>query len=180
MLDMVEFPHRDSPLQIAVCPSTGNFMVAAVNVLVIYKYSMKTQEMSKTKFIDFEDCIHIFHNFIPTEVTLVEDVIGCLSNLELHVFKVKLVDANDEKNLRSLSVYSFSSESESSSLDPWTGKPLLDKSARKSSNASDDNTTECSSDRGSIAYKNITMAREEDSDTSDSHHLPGKFRFRSK
>ena len=50
--------------------------VAAVNVLVIYKYSMKTQEMSKTKFIDFEDCIHIFHNFIPIEVTLVEDVIG--------------------------------------------------------------------------------------------------------
>ena len=27
MLDMIEFPHRDSPLQIAVCPSTGNFMV---------------------------------------------------------------------------------------------------------------------------------------------------------
>lgn len=52
------------------------FQVAAVNVLVIYKYSMKTQEMSKTKFIDFEDCIHIFHNFIPMEVTLVEDVIG--------------------------------------------------------------------------------------------------------
>ena len=50
--------------------------MAAVNVLVIYKYSMKTQEMSKTKFIDFEDCIHIFHNFIPLEVSLVEDVIG--------------------------------------------------------------------------------------------------------
>ena len=48
---------------------------------------------------------------------------------------------------------------------------------RKSSNASDDNTTESgNSERGSsIAFKNVTMAREEDSDTSDSHHLPGKF-----
>ena len=24
VLDMIEFPHRDSPLQITVCPSTGN------------------------------------------------------------------------------------------------------------------------------------------------------------
>ena len=133
---MIEFPHRDSPLQITVCPSTGNFMVAAVNVLVIYKYSLKTQEVSRTKFIDFEDSIHIFHNFIPKEISLIEDVIGCLNNVEVHVFKVKLVDANDEKNLRSLSVYSFSSESESNSLDPWTGKPNV---GRKNSNASDDN-----------------------------------------
>ena len=159
--------------------------MAAVNVLVIYKYSLKTQEMSKTKFIDFEDCIHIFHNFIPMEVSIVEDVIGCLSKTELHVFKVKLMDANDEKNLRSLSVYSFSSESEASSLDPWnignTGNGKTRENAavltRKSSNASDDNTTtESISDRGSIAYKNVTMAREEDSDTSDSHHLPGTHR----
>merc|ERR1711860_486666 len=102
-------------------------MVAAVNVLVIYKYSLKTQEVSRTKFIDFEDSIH-------KEISLIEDVIGCLNNVEVHVFKVKLVDANDEKNLRSLSVYSFSSESESNSLDPWTGKPNV---GRKNSNASD-------------------------------------------
>ena len=48
-----------------------------------------------------------------------DSVVGCLSKTELHVFKVKLMDANDEKNLRSLSVYSFSSESDTSSLDPW-------------------------------------------------------------
>ena len=165
MLDMIEFPHRDSPLQIAVCPSTGNFIVAAVNVLVIYKYSMKTQEMSKTKFIDFEDCIHIFHNFIPKEVTLIEDVIGCLSDTEVHVFKVKLIDCNDEKTLRSVSVYSFSSESENGSLDPWTGKP------RRSSNASDN--TESGSAGDKCPFKNITLAREEDSDICDSSHLPG-------
>ena len=30
MLDMIEFPHTDFPLQIAVCPSTGNFMVCSL------------------------------------------------------------------------------------------------------------------------------------------------------
>ncbi len=52
---------------------------------------------------------------------LLEDVIGCLSLNEVHVFKIKLVDCSDEKNMRSISVYSFSSESDSSSMDPWTG-----------------------------------------------------------
>jgi hypothetical protein len=33
-LDMIEFPQRDSPLQIAVCPGTGNLIVAATNVMV--------------------------------------------------------------------------------------------------------------------------------------------------
>ena len=35
------------------------------------------------------------------------------------------MDANDEKNLRSLSVYSFSSESDTSSLDPWNSGYLI-------------------------------------------------------
>ena len=37
MLDMIEFPHRDSPLQIAVCPSTGNFMVCFYSLFSIFK-----------------------------------------------------------------------------------------------------------------------------------------------
>ena len=168
MLDMIEFPHRDFPLQIAVCSSTGNFMVAAVNVLVIYKYSMKTQEMSKTKFIDFEDCIHIFHNFIPKEITLNEDVIGCLNESEVHVFKVKIVDVNDEKNLRSLSVYSFSSESDSSLLIEQNNA-----AKRKSSCASNDDKSESSLEK-LTAYKNVTLEKDCDSDASNSHHLPGK------
>ena len=33
-LDMIEFPQRDCPEQIATCPSTGNLIVAATNVMV--------------------------------------------------------------------------------------------------------------------------------------------------
>lgn len=170
-LDMIEFPHRDSPLTIAVCPSTGNFMVAAVNVLVIYKYSMKTQEMSKAKFLDFEDCIHIFHNFVPKEVTLVEDVIGCLSDHEVHVFKVKLVDCSEEKTMRSISVYSFSSESDSSSIiDPWTGASRVQPNTNRRNSSSD---TDSSDNKKKLMFKNVTVARTQDSEANETHHLPG-------
>ena len=66
--------------------------------------------------------------------------------------------------------YSFSSESEngSSSLDPWTGKP------RRTSNASDTNTESTTDRNDKCLLKNVTLAREEDSDISDTNHLPGK------
>ena len=38
-LDMIEFPQRDSPIQIAVCPGTGNLIVAATNVMVSLRYT---------------------------------------------------------------------------------------------------------------------------------------------
>ena len=36
---MLELPQRDSPLQIAVCPGTGNLLVGAVNLLIVYKFA---------------------------------------------------------------------------------------------------------------------------------------------
>ena len=120
-LDMIEFPQRERPLQIAICQSTGNLMMASRDVLVIYRYVLKLQESSKTKYIDFEDCIHIFHKFsMPKQIVLCEDVVGCLSNTQVHVFKIRVIDcSSEERNRRSISLYSVSSESESSaSLDP--------------------------------------------------------------
>ena len=119
---MIEFPQREKPLQIGVCPSTGNLIMASKDVLVIYKYTVKNHEPSKTKYVDFIDCIHIFHKFqgVPKQVELCEDVVGCLSDTQVHVFKIRLTDCSqDERNRRSISLYSVSSESESSSsLDP--------------------------------------------------------------
>ena len=117
---MIEFPQRDRPLQIAICQSTGNLMMASKDVLVIYRYVLKLQESSKVKYIDFEDYIHIFHKFsMPKQIVLCEDVVGCLSNTQVHVFKIRLVEcSSEERNRRSVSLHSVSSESESSaSLD---------------------------------------------------------------
>ena len=65
---------------------------------MIYKYVLKLQETSKTKYVDFEDCVHIFHNFLPKEISLVESVVACLSDNEVHVFRLKLVDASDDEH----------------------------------------------------------------------------------
>jgi len=87
---------------------------------------LKTQETSKFKYVDFEDCVHIFHNFVPKEIALVfscskkhcnlkmivgfisqvESIVSCLSDSEVHVFRLKLYDGDeDERNMRSASVY---------------------------------------------------------------------------
>lgn len=36
-LDMIELPQRENPVKIATCPSTGNLIMGAKNVLVIYR-----------------------------------------------------------------------------------------------------------------------------------------------
>lgn len=64
---MIEFPVRDAPVAIAACPGTGNLLVASNNVMVIYKYVVQ-ETASRNKYIDFEECIHIFQSLIPREV----------------------------------------------------------------------------------------------------------------
>ena len=91
VVDVIELPQRDQPLCLAACPSTGNLIVGAANLLVVYKYcTSKTREQSKTRYIDFEERFHVFHNFVPTEVRLVEDVVACLSPTDVHIFKVRI------------------------------------------------------------------------------------------
>ena len=125
VIDMIELPQRDAPLQIAVCPSTGNLLVGAVNLLIVYKFTARTpQGKDQRAPFDFHECFHVFHDFIPKELALSEDVVGCLSDNEVHVFKVKfsnpeggdLGNSGHRSALRSISTYSFSSESDTSSV----------------------------------------------------------------
>lgn len=118
-LDMIEFPQRDSPLRIAVCEGTGNLIVAAANLLIIYKFSVKTSKAG-AKYMDFNECFHVFHNFVPREIALCEDVVGCLAENEVHVFKVKItqeaqpshsgfssLQLGEDRSFRSISVYRY-------------------------------------------------------------------------
>ena len=64
--------------------------------------------------LSFQECIHIFHNLVPTEIALSEDVVACLTLSEVHVFKVRMRDPSaneedEERNLHSISLYSFNS-----------------------------------------------------------------------
>ena len=125
-IDMIEFSQREVPLTIGACSSTGNLAVAASNVVQIYRMVTKFHECSRAKFLDFEDCVHVFHTFpSPREIQLCEDVLACLSDTEVHVFKVRFSSAGATTdldrggggggNLRSVSLYSVSSEASSAS-----------------------------------------------------------------
>jgi len=113
-LEMIELGVKEKVTGLAVCPSTGNLLVMTGQSLVIYKYSLVCNSQSKAKFIDFQECLTVELNYKPECVQFVEDTISCLNKLQVHIFKIKIFDTSDEKKLRSLSTYSFSSESECS------------------------------------------------------------------
>ena len=116
-LEMIELGLKEAVTSIDVCPSTGNLILVSGCSLMIYKYTLVTNAPSKSKFVDFQDCFNIRLSYCPLSVRMVEDTIACLDQFQVHVFKIKMVDSSDEKQMRSLSTYSFSSESESS-MDP--------------------------------------------------------------
>ena len=124
-LEMIELSVGEGRVtSVAVCPATGNLVTVSGASLTIFKYSLVTNNQNKSKFVDFQECFNIQLSYSPSSVTLVEDTIACLDQYQVHVFKVKIVDGGDEKQLRSLSTYSFSSESESS-MDPWSEKSVV-------------------------------------------------------
>ena len=122
-LEMIELGLRDLVTDIDVCPSTGNLIVASGCSLLIFKYTLVNNAQNKSKFVDFQECFNVRLSYCPASVRMVEDTIACQDQFQVHVFKIKMLDAGDEKQMRSLSTYSFSSESESS-MDPFSDKLL--------------------------------------------------------
>ncbi len=103
-LDVVEFSQTRTgaaPLTVALCPTTGNLLVGAANLLVVYRCVLKCRtapekvtlaskvENAQDYYIDFEECVHVLHEFIPMEVAFCEDVLACLMPTEVHIFKVE-------------------------------------------------------------------------------------------
>ena len=122
-LEMIELGLKEAVTSIDVCPSTGNLILVSGCTLLIYKYTLVSNSQSKSKFVDFQECFNIRLSYCPSSVRIVEDTIACLDQFQVHVFKIKMVDSSDEQQMRSLSTYSFSSESESS-MDPLSDKFL--------------------------------------------------------
>ena len=118
-LEMIELPLRDKVNDIDVCPSTGNLIVAMDCALTILKYSLVSTSQNKSKFVDFQECLNISLSYSPQSIKLVEDTVACLDQFHVHVFRIKIIDGSDENQMRSVSTYSFSSESESS-MDPYS------------------------------------------------------------
>ncbi|XP_042207790.1 Hermansky-Pudlak syndrome 3 protein-like isoform X2 [Homarus americanus] len=100
-LEMVEIPLRKPAEFISCCQSTGNIAVACGISVTVFKFCQKTHDMSKLKFIDFEELLELDMSFIVKEVDISEDLIGCVSESEAHIFQVTinshLLKANSEE-----------------------------------------------------------------------------------
>uniref|UniRef100_A0A0P4VX76 Uncharacterized protein n=1 Tax=Scylla olivacea TaxID=85551 RepID=A0A0P4VX76_SCYOL len=100
-LEMVEIPLRKPAEFIACCQSTGNIAVACGISVTIFRFCEKTHDLSKVKFIDFEEYMELDMSFIVKEVAMSEDLIGCISESEAHIFQItinsQLLKANSEE-----------------------------------------------------------------------------------
>ncbi|KAG0721181.1 Hermansky-Pudlak syndrome 3 protein [Chionoecetes opilio] len=105
-LEMVEIPLRKPAEFIACCQSTGNIAVACGISVTIFRFCEKTHDLSKVKFIDFEEYMELDMSFIVKEVAMSEDLIGCISESEAHIFQITInsqyLKANSEnKDIKS-------------------------------------------------------------------------------
>merc|ERR1719427_682586 len=91
---------------LAVCPATGNLLLLAGNNLLCYRYSLVTNPQSKTKYLDFQECLTIQLSYTPASTKIVEDTVACLTPSMVHIFKVKIQRSGEESQLHSLSSYS--------------------------------------------------------------------------
>ena len=68
---------------------SGNLMVQSYKTLTVYAFEVKTHDISKLKFIDFEEMgLQIELCFYPTRIAISENYIACSSNDVLHLFRV--------------------------------------------------------------------------------------------
>ncbi|KAK4878889.1 hypothetical protein RN001_011395 [Aquatica leii] len=88
-LEMIEIPVRQRPSSIACCQISGNLLIQSDKNLVIYGFQVKVHDISKLRFLDFEElplCIEI--SFVPLKVMICENYIVCLNKDNVHMFKI--------------------------------------------------------------------------------------------
>lgn len=68
---------------------SGNILIQSNRILTIYAFQIKTHDISKLKFVDFEELpMYIEISFAPVKITLCENYIACLSTDSIHMFKI--------------------------------------------------------------------------------------------
>lgn len=68
---------------------TGNIIIASNRTLYFYYFKVKTHDISRQKFIDFEESpISLDLCFSPVKLEICEDVIACMSKEYVHIFKI--------------------------------------------------------------------------------------------
>jgi hypothetical protein len=63
--------------------------VASHKTLMLYHFRVCTHAVSRLRFIDFEESgVYVELSFSPSCLSLAEDLIGCMSEESVHVFRL--------------------------------------------------------------------------------------------
>ncbi|XP_021913117.1 Hermansky-Pudlak syndrome 3 protein isoform X3 [Zootermopsis nevadensis] len=104
-LEMIELPLKKAPSVIACCQTTGNLLLAFHKTLTLYHFRVCTRDISRLRFIDFEESgVFVDLSFSPTSLSLAEDIIACMADKYVHVFRLgpgaKTADQSQESTDR--------------------------------------------------------------------------------
>ncbi|CAG9830670.1 unnamed protein product [Diabrotica balteata] len=88
-LEMIEVPVRRNPNFVECCQISGNLLILSEKIINIYSFKIKTHDISKMRFVDFEELpLLIELSFAPYHVAFCENYIACMSKDTFHLFKV--------------------------------------------------------------------------------------------
>ncbi|XP_063922297.1 uncharacterized protein LOC135136807 [Zophobas morio] len=88
-LEMIEIPVKRNPNHIACCQVSGNLFILSGKVINIYKFQVKTHDISRMRFIDFEEmgfCLEL--TFYPIQMAVCENYVACMSRDSMYMFKL--------------------------------------------------------------------------------------------
>ncbi|KAF5284703.1 hypothetical protein FQR65_LT13439 [Abscondita terminalis] len=97
-LEMIEIPVRQRPNSIACCQISGNLLIQSEKKLVIYGFQVKVHDISKLRFLDFEELpLYVEVSFVPLKVMMCENYVVCLNKDNVHMFKILSKQNQPEK-----------------------------------------------------------------------------------
>ncbi|XP_030747037.1 uncharacterized protein LOC115875658 [Sitophilus oryzae] len=98
-LEMIEIPVKRNPNCIACCQVSGNLAILSNRMINIYKFQVKTHDISKMKFVDFEEMsVMIELSFSPFDIQICENYIAAVGHDTLHVFRILNSDNSTENS----------------------------------------------------------------------------------
>nr|XP_023016560.1 uncharacterized protein LOC111505899 [Leptinotarsa decemlineata] len=101
-LEMVEIPVKRNPKFIDCCQTSGNLLILSNTVINLYSFQIKTHDISKMRFIDFEELpLLIELSFSPFHIAFCENYIACMNKDTLHFFKIIEHQGQDNEELNS-------------------------------------------------------------------------------
>ncbi|XP_064214386.1 BLOC-2 complex member HPS3 isoform X2 [Tribolium castaneum] len=94
-LEMIEIPVKRNPNYIECCQVSGNLVILSNRIINVYKFQVKTHDISRMRFIDFEEMgFWLELTFFPQQMALCENYIACMNRDNMYLFK--LVDEGGE------------------------------------------------------------------------------------